>query len=225
MNEVDKAFLIACVIGDGSIKKVSTMYGTFNYYLEITHSIKQSEYLRYKVSRLNTILKRGSSVVLFENNSYPGIRYSAGNSEVLKPLHDLLYPNGVKKIACKEVLESLTPEALAIWWMDDGSCSKKYNSRDVGGRIKAYIGYLHTYETEEDNLLIVNTLNAKFGLNLKSVPDKGWWRILLNTTDLRQLRRIIEPYIQIENMKYKIDIPYKRCKVSSPNAIDISNGL
>jgi hypothetical protein len=193
----DLDFVKACCIGDGHLGHHRTWYS-----LVISHCNGQFDYLAYKARRINAALGSAGKVRSFDNNGYPGQRFAAGNSKILEPIYHDLYENGRKRVAKSSLLNNLSPEGLAVWWMDDGSCTEKWSKT---GKVKGYIGYLHTYESEGDNQLIVESLNSRFNLNLKSVPDKGKFRIYLNTSDLRDLKDIIIPYV-LPSLAYKIRV-------------------
>ena len=199
MQTQDLSFLYGVIIGDGSLVKAKD--GTIS--LRLIHCIAQKEYLMYKASILNRIFTSQLEVKDINNNGYPGCIYTIGRTAVLKPLYELFYVNGKKSIANPEIINNLTPEALALWWMDDGCLSMKKRN----GKIVARQGFINTYLPLEENLYLIQLLNAKFNLNLKNVKDRKAYRIRLNTTDCKQLIEIIKPYVH-SVFNYKIDMQY-----------------
>ena len=199
MQTQDLSFLYGVIIGDGSLAKAKD--GTIS--LRFIHCIAQKEYLMYKASILNRIFTSQLEVKDINNNGYPGCNYTIGRTAVLKPLYELFYVNGKKSISNPEIINNLTPEALALWWMDDGCLSMKKRN----GKIVARQGFISTYLPLEENLYLIQLLNAKFNLNLKNVKDRKAYRIRLNTTDCKQLIEIIKPYIH-PVFNYKIDMQY-----------------
>lgn len=212
MNFEDRAFLYGCLLGDAGIS-----FSGGSYSFNITHCEKQKEYLLYKSCIINRILGKQSEMKIINNSGYSGVRYSVSNVEILRPLYELFYPNGKKKIANEFILDNITLEALAIWWMDDGSCSKIYRN----DKVRAYNGYLNTYETQSDNEIIKDILNFKYGFSLGSNYHKGWYRLRFNTENLRKLKKLISPYV-IDSMKYKIEVHDKH--EPSPSIINIDSG-
>ena len=199
MQTQDLSFLYGVIIGDGSLVKAKD--GTITF--QLTHCIAQKEYLMYKASILNRIFTSQLEVKDINNNGYPGCKYAIARTAVLKPLYELFYVNGKKSISNPEIINNLTPEALALWWMDDGCLSMKKRN----GKIVARQGFINTYLPLEENLYLIQLLNAKFNLNLKNVKDRKAYRIRLNTTDCKQLIEIIKPYIH-PVFNYKIDMQY-----------------
>lgn len=201
MDNKDLSFLYGVIIGDGCLAKAKD--GTI--YLKLRHCIKQKDYLIYKSSILNRIFISNNQVKKINNNGYLGCTYSLGRTSELKDIYNLFYPNGIKKVSNKDIINNLTAEALALWWMDDGCLSMK---KDKNGKIKARQGFINTYLSLEENLQLIKLLNSKFNLNLKNVKDRKAYRIRLNTTDCKQLIEIIKPYMH-PIFNYKINMQYE----------------
>ena len=107
--------------------------------------------------------------------------------------------NRIKTIPLK-ALNRLTPLAIAIWWMDDGSLCKKVRN----GKVHAWELYLNTYLSKEENQIIIdyfqNKWNVKWNLNL----SKGKYRLRCSTREGRKFLTIIRPIVsQIKCMQYK----------------------
>lgn len=201
MSNKDLSFLYGVIIGDGCLFKAKD--DTVS--LRLGHCIKQKDYLMYKSSILNRMFSSDNEVKEINNNGYPGCIYNVGRSSELKEIYQLFYPNGIKKISNKDIINNLTDEALALWWMDDGCLSMK---KDKNGKIKARQGFINTYLSLEENLQLIELLNKKFNLNLKNVKDRKAYRIRLNTSDCKDFISIVKPYIH-PIFKYKIDMQYE----------------
>jgi len=221
LNDDDLEFLVSCCIGDGSIrqqidKRSSQKREYYNF--NIRHSTKQSEFLNYKAERLNKILGRKAKVREIDNNGYPGIAFGVGNSEILRPIYELLYKNK-KKTVTKECLKLIGLQGLGIWWMDDGSLTIRRKKTKHGTITNgARLGYLSTYTDEaEESELIANWISSLTGILPRLAPSKGKFRLMFNSHDLRAFCPIIEPYI-IPSMKYKVDCKWinKRNVVTTP---------
>ena len=199
MNKKDLAFLYGVIVGDGnlSLSKDKTIS------IRLRHCIKQKEYLVYKASILNRIFNSSNLVKDIDNNGYPGCIYSLGRTNELKDIYHLFYKRGCKTIANPDIINNLTDEALALWWMDDGCLSMIRKN----GKVRARQGFINTYLPLEENLYLIELLNSKFNLNLKNVKDRKAYRIRLNTKDCKELISIVKPYIH-SIFEYKIDMQY-----------------
>jgi hypothetical protein len=97
-----------------------------------------------------------------------------------------------RKIVPKTIAEELTPLALAIWIMDDGSYSRSTIT------ISTY-----SFTTEEIELLR-DALRNRYGIvsRYHRDRDKGY-RMYCNQSETKRLIEVITPYI-IPSMMYKI---------------------
>lgn len=125
-TEKDKSILIGLIIGDGWVGMDNN-----SAVIRINHSEKQKEYCIFKAKLLHSVFG-GNTIKVHEGlckyHSYvngekitkvtPRVHIQK-KSTSCKWLRDLLYPNGKKKIT-REVLDYLTPQEIAIWWLDDG---------------------------------------------------------------------------------------------------------
>ncbi len=186
------------VLGDGWIKKVNS--GT-SASIGMMHCARQRPFLEYKKRLLDKIFPGRSQIREINNNGYPGVVLERGSKKLLL-WRRRFYTTG-KKVIARQLLDWLTIEGLAIWWMDDGSLSMKRRN----GKIHARIGYLSTYCTEPESRVVSEWFSTTHDINAKAVPSKGLWRIMFNTEDMKKLCPLIDPYI-IPEMKYKVDMQY-----------------
>ncbi|WP_460918637.1 LAGLIDADG endonuclease, partial [Pseudoxanthomonas sangjuensis] len=107
-------------------------------------------------------------------------------------LWELLFVDGKKVILEGLILNHLTDVGLAYWIMCDGS---------LDGRIMI----LHTQGfTLEENNIISNELNIKFGFNTKVVPHKHkYFVIQFSGKDANKLHEILKDNL-IPSMMYKL---------------------
>lgn len=201
MNKRNKSLLIGMIIGDGHV--VSRKHPKHNYTqntLIIKHSIKQIEYLNHKAKLLHSIFGgKKPHVNIIDNSGYEGcILYKT--DRYFKVLRKLLYPDGKKKIS-RDVLKYLTPEGIALWYMDDGSLSAKKRN----GKIHAYDLTINTYISKEENEEIIEYFRDIWDIKFTVVKSKSSYRIRCGTREARKFIKIIEPYI-VESMRYKINI-------------------
>lgn len=98
------------ILGDGSLRYASD----YNVQLRIGHGEKQTEYAQWKQSLFEGLV------------NYEGINMRNGHSFDTIPMYELAqiyeqnYTNG-KKDPSQELIDRLSPLAIAIWYMDDGT--------------------------------------------------------------------------------------------------------
>ena len=88
----------------------------------------------------------------------------------------------------------LTPQAIAIWFMDDGS--RKSNEHQT------YIIHALGYTLGELNK-VINIFEKKFNIEVKAHRQYEKWRLYIMSESADKFRRLIQPYI-IPSMQYKI---------------------
>lgn len=197
-----KGILAGMLIGDGGIAKHDNFY--------ITHSIKQEDYIIFKKELLEKITNKPVNIRywdnLFNNKYYPLVRIEPKTSVITKQLVHLIAPYK-KKIITSELLNLLTIQGIAIWYMDDGSCTNVLHKE--GGYGGALI-YLNTYLPIEENQFIIEYFKNKYNINWYLNKSKGKYRLVMRTKEGRKFMDLIRDYI-IDSMKYKTHIGKQYC--------------
>lgn len=184
---------IAAAIGDGHISKGGT--------LSIAHSTKQQAYLEYKANLLKPFLtKRGIvNKTTGVGNMYTQVKFCCKVSKFSKAVRRALYKDG-KKVITRKILNRLSPEHIAIWWMDDGSCSLQ---KTKDGKVHGSISTLSTCTSREENQVIIDWFFEKYGIKFNQRKMKNHFALVCGTREGRKLRDLIEPFV-IDSMKYKL---------------------
>lgn len=190
------------VLGDGSLVRKAD-----HYRLHIGHGPKQEAYLRHKRERLASIAT--ARVYHVSNGAYHLMTRSAPE---LTELYHQFYADGRKRVTL-EILDGLTPEGIAYWYMDDGNRSKIHKQLKF---------CTHGY-TKEENELIQSWFYHRHGIWLRLYQDKsaterqraqgikqradnrGWFLTVL-LPEVAKLERLIRPYV-ISEMAYKLNPP------------------
>ena len=113
-----------------------------------------------------------------------------------------------KFIVTSEFCEKLEPISLAFWYMDDGSL-KHVDDNNISPNI---IISSNSFSKEENELLI-NCLNKKFGIEANLRREKKYWSIYITTEGTKKFLKLISPYIhpclRYKTLKEYRDIPFK----------------
>lgn len=120
------------------------------------------------------------------------VRFSTWTYTSFNWIHDIWYENRIKRVPfC--IGEYLTPIALAIWIMDDGS--KVYKGLKLSTNSFTY----------NDCLILINVLKDNFNIkaSIQSAGYENQYIIYIWKESMNNLRNIVSPYIVAE-MKYKI---------------------
>lgn len=206
LNSKQKQVLFGTLLGDGYLKKTKD---DKNAEFSFNHSIKQKEYVEWKYAFFNNFPGRMYEY-LREPNKKTGKRYNTftgkfDTNESFTEFHKLFYnQNNIKHIPIEKLKELYTPLAMAIHYMDDGSCCIKKGSTSEVVSIATC-----SYTKEELEQFI------KF---LKEQYDLHWTVGYNNTIHLRAMSvfkfmDLISPYI-IPSMSYKLSPKWVKKKNS-----------
>ncbi|WP_338442349.1 hypothetical protein VZG28_05090 [Synechococcus elongatus IITB4] len=216
MFALNYPFTLATVLGDGCLGIPKTRPNSC--YLSFTHSADQRDYLVYKMNRVNEELGTAGTVspVRGAFDSRTGKTYQICQAMVVNPvlkhIRAALYPHGKKKID-KSVLVGLGLEALAVYWMDDGSV---VNSKTAKNR-----GLIASYCSEADALSQCEWINDLTGIKSLPYEDRGFYRIRINASEMPRFLTHIRPYMH-SSMKYKATLDYSSYNTKSKREYEAS---
>ena len=112
-----KEILFGGLLGDLCIRKHNK-----NYRGHVVHSITQLEYAQYLYKELNNLSGIFRFIKVKANNKlYDECQFTLRPNLNLKFLYEAFYDNFGGKKDIPFDLSLLTPQAIAIWFMDDGS--------------------------------------------------------------------------------------------------------
>lgn len=205
LNKEQLGLIVGCLLGDGSIPR--RLKKTGNHYINITHSEKQIEYLKYKIAIFKFYGFDVSNIYKRRVNTYTEYSvhiYFKQYPKVLNTLRWWFYHTG-KKYFTYNMIKHLTPLGIAIWFMDNGSKTIHYNKEHT--KIKSRELYISTYMSREEHKYLILYL-SKLNIVCKEVRDRSKYRLSLNATNAKLFISIIKPYV-CSSMKYKVNLQYK----------------
>jgi ubiquinol-cytochrome c reductase cytochrome b subunit len=194
------------LLGDGHLEKRSKGIGTR---LILEQTSRNVEYLMWLY---NQFFLRGyctnSKPKLFtrimkNNTVYYGYKFNTFTFSSLNWLHELFYIDGIKHIPIIFLSEYLSPLALAIWFMDDGS--KLNTSFKIATNCFEY----------NELVLFCDLLKKKYNLDCSLHKDKSSWTFYIKKSTAQNFANLIEPHM-INSMKYKLG-SYSQHKQSKVN--------
>lgn len=191
------------LLGDGSLE--SRQNARTPMYFE-THGLKQRDYLLWKCKML---VAKSCEFCNFDKRT--GKFYAKATFWISDPrnivIYSHFYSDGKKSIQ-RDVLESLTPLALLIFWLDDGSIKL----HDGNGRISTQ-GF-----SRDENIAIVDFLRRRHGVEAKVSTQN---EIFMSSKELPKFLGIIYPLFE----KYHVPdcMRYKMGSFDSRNAELIEN--
>ena len=195
-------------IGDGYVQVRDRLgTGKLSCTLRILHGANQRAYCEWKAERLSWALGRKRINVTTVKNG-PGGKYLAHQFGVDDPyfqqVRGWLYPNGQKTIT-RRVLDMLTPEGLAIWYMDDGHARRNTNA---AGFVSSVSTNIATMCSEAEAMVIIDWFKDRFDIAFKMRCKKSGafgkqFFIECNTEESHKFASIISPHVP-ESMLYKL---------------------
>lgn len=184
LTQKQKSLIIGTILGDGYLRIVPRRKNAF---LEVNHSVNQKDYVDWKYSILQSIVKSKPKLRNGNGNRRAYRFFTRCRSEITD-LFRQFYKDGKKIIP---INLKINPLGLAVWYMDDGSRS--------GGSI-----YLNTqqFSIEDQNKLQKLLLN-QFGIISNLNKDKEYMRIRIRAADSKKFCDIIRQFIP-RTMQYKL---------------------
>lgn len=210
MDKRKRAVIIGMALGDGYVQ-VRTRYNGNSPYqsrtMRVLHGPQQKAYCEYKAKRLGWALG-GRQVNVTKVKNGPGGKYDAYQFSVSHPyfgqVRRWLYPNGQKRFTAK-VLDMLNNEALAIWYMDDGSARKNTNSSGFVSSVATDIATMCSeQEAHEIAAWFHDTHRIEWKVRRKkNAPDHSAFFIQCNTAGSHTFASLVTEHIP-DCMKYKL---------------------
>ena len=182
LNNEQYAVVIGSILGDGHLE---------GRVLSLNHSIKQEDYLNYKAS----FFKDNISPLYYRTTKegYKSVRCRTKAYGDLKKLRDIFYV-GRRKIIPNNIQEMLSPLAIAIWYMDDGT-----------RKGKSYGNIATCCFTKEECQILSDALNSMIGIGTYVVEDSGYFNIKIPARDksFQKFCDYIREFVPV-SMKYKL---------------------
>ena len=198
-----KSLLIALLIGDGTISS--------NYVFKLSHSTQQREFLEWKINLLNELGIKNNGIKQYTSKC----GYNIGNEVLysqlsiiptIKSLRIAVYVP--KKKITRKLLNWLTPQGLAIWYMDDGHIN--VNTSKQRSSIQHTIK-IATCVDEQTALEIINYFKEVWDVDFRLFKEGTNTFSIASCceNDCSKFIQIVKPFI-IPSLLYKIRNNYTK---------------
>ncbi len=220
--------IIGMTMGDGSLYQATFRDKTKggNYMMSISHCEKQFQYLVKKKMIVNEIfdydipIKENIITNKVSGKKYMSFKFTTRIHSRFTFIGKKIYKDRTKRIN-DWVLDNITDEGLAYWWMDDGCLHwDKREGRHGGGQI---IWSLYGFP-EEDVIKFKYFLQDRFDCNLNLLYHKyGGCYLKRGISEGFKILSKLKQY-SVECMDYKFDLrehtrPYYNLKSSYCSAV------
>ncbi|QZA06168.1 recombinase RecA [Mycolicibacter heraklionensis] len=211
--------VLGSLMGDGSLSPNRRDRNGVRF--RLGHGAKQIEYLQWKTALMGNI---GHSV---RENAKGATFVDFKPLPELGELQRAVYLGDGKKFLSEDYLKALTPLALAIWYMDDGSFSlrsKGLQERTAGGsgRIEICVEAM----TEGTRTRLCDYLRDTHGLDvrLRSSGSAGKAVLVFSTAATTQFQEMVAPYMA-PSMEYKLLPRFRGQSAVTPQFIEPTQRL
>lgn len=206
MNRKIRGLLVGTLLGDSSIHTTP-----YNCLFQFTHQIKQKDYALYKGEQLSHAFKRKTMPRYYKSTTaYGEVEYYkfSLSHKYFNYLHRIAYPKG-KKYFSRKLLNYLTPQGIAWWYMDDGGLGRKDPNAEM--RISTYCS-LEEIEIIISYFLEVWSIkgNKRFSKKTQS------YYLAFGYKEAKKFETLIQPYI-LPILEYKLPSFYVARVLDTPS--------
>jgi len=200
--------IIGMVMGDGSLYQNTYRDGRRdgNYKLDIGHCERQIGYLAWKKEIANqifdyTIPITKKIVTLDSDKEYVKFKFATRVHSRLSFIGRKIYISNKKRIT-DWVLQNITDEGLAYWWMDDGCLHWDKRENHGGGQIVWALYGFPKEDVEKFRLFLIDRFDCS--LNLLQ-HCKGGYYLKRGISEGSKMLIKLKPF-SVACMDYKFDL-------------------
>lgn len=185
LNEEQQMILTGLLLGDGHLE---TRNDGITYRLKVEHSDAQTDYAQWLFEKFKQFCVQDKVYTRVRKDGRISVGFTTKSTGVFH-LHAQQFYVDAKKRIPPQIDKMLTPQGLAIWFMDDGSRkSLKHHTYNIHT-----LGY-----TKEDLEFIKSKLQKLFGINVALHAQRNsTWRLYVGADSASRFTEIIKPHVQI----------------------------
>nr|DAG00860.1 MAG TPA: LAGLIDADG DNA endonuclease family [CrAss-like virus sp. ctelJ1] len=200
ITKESRNLLIGMLLGDGTICS--------NNVYKLCHSIEQEDYLKWKIKLLNENGIRNNGLKYYTSSCGYNIGKTVCYTQLniipfIKVLRRVCYKSK-KIIGNRKLLNRLSAQEIAIWYMDDGHINIRVNhGRPCGFYIK-----ISTCEPKSEVQTIIDYFREVWNINFYMIHEgkkEDSYSLCCGTKEGLKFIDIIKPYVsQVPSMIHKI---------------------
>lgn len=207
LNELQKSVLIGTLLGDASMSSNS---GRPIYSVKFEQKSTQADYINHLYTIFAPFVRTPPKARVITNSFHktPGAStwFRTYSHISLKFYYSLFYLGLSDKTKLKRVAKNidkyLNPIALAYWFMDDGTHSKRHNKNG-----KVTIDYVLNTQgfSYEDQLILIAALKKKLGITSRINKNKKYFRLVIQAESKALFVSLIKANI-VPSFLYKLGL-------------------
>ena len=200
ITKESRNLLIGMLLGDGTICS--------NNVYKLCHSIEQEDYLKWKIKLLNENGIRNNGLKYYTSSCGYNIGKTVCYTQLniipfIKVLRRVCY-KGKKIVGNRKLLNRLSAQEIAIWYMDDGHINIRVNhGKPCGFYIK-----ISTCEPKSEVQTIIDYFREVWNINFYMIHEgkkEDSYSLCCGTKEGLKFIGIIKPYVsQVPSMIHKI---------------------
>jgi hypothetical protein len=198
INKESRNLLIGLLLGDGTISN--------NYVFKLSHCEQQRDYLEWKIKLLGNNGIRTNGVKEYIStcgyNSSKKVLYTQLSIiPFIKVLRRVFY-RPKKILGNRKLLNRLSAQEIAIWYMDDGCI----NIRKSKNKIHGFYIRIATCLPEKELQVIIDYFKEVWNISFYKISEgKGTYSLCCGTKEGIKFINIVKPYVQqVPSMIHKI---------------------
>lgn len=198
INKESRNLLIGLLLGDGTISN--------NYVFKLSHCEQQRDYLEWKIKLLGNNGIRTNGVKEYIStcgyNSSKKVLYTQLSIiPFIKVLRRVFY-RPKKILGNRKLLNRLSAQEIAIWYMDDG----RINIRKSKNKIHGFYIRIATCLPEKELQVIIDYFKEVWNISFYKISEgKGTYSLCCGTKEGIKFINIVKPYVQqVPSMIHKI---------------------
>ncbi len=198
INKESRNLLIGLLLGDGTISN--------NYVFKLSHCEQQRDYLEWKIKLLGNNGIRTNGVKEYIStcgyNSGKKVLYTQLSIiPFIKVLRRVFY-RPKKILGNRKLLNRLSAQEIAIWYMDDGCI----NIRKSKNKIHGFYIRIAICLPEKELQVIIDYFKEVWNISFYKISEgKGTYSLCCGTKEGIKFINIVKPYVQqVPSMIHKI---------------------
>lgn len=198
INKESRNLLIGLLLGDGTISN--------NYVFKLSHCEQQRDYLEWKIKLLGNNGIRANGVKEYIStcgyNSGKKVLYTQLSIiPFIKVLRRVFY-RPKKILGNRKLLNRLSAQEIAIWYMDDGCI----NIRKSKNKIHGFYIRIATCLPEKELQVIIDYFKEVWNISFYKISEgKDTYSLCCGTKEGIKFINIVKPYVQqVPSMIHKI---------------------
>lgn len=185
LTDEQRAILVGLLLGDGHLE---TRNNGQTYRLKVEHSATQADYSEWLLKQFQQFCEQTSVYQRVRADGRVSVGFTSKTSGIFRFYAQQFYVDKKKRIP-PLLHKLLSPQAVAVWFMDDGSRKSKVH--------KTY--NIHTLGyTRSDLLVAQKALEKKFGIKVTLHKQKDdSWRLYIGADTASVFTSLVKPYVTI----------------------------